>query len=84
MITVSGMLALRRLRMELQEKAGDRFPEALCTELLVLHDACRYLDLTIFQARDILGEVGWRYVTDYINGPACDSVNWKRVRERVS
>jgi len=68
-ITFEGVVALRTLRIELQEDAGLEFPQGILTELLVLHDVCKKLDLTIFQAREVLGEIGWRYIQHYLSTP---------------
>lgn len=64
--TMKGLFALRQLRRDLQDDAGLNFPQATHTEMLVLHDVCRCLDLNIFQCREVLGEVGWAYVNGYI------------------
>lgn len=64
--TMKGLFALRQLRRDLQDDAGLDFPQATHTEMLVLHDVCRCLDLNIFQCREVLGEVGWAYVNGYI------------------
>jgi hypothetical protein len=82
-VTMRGALALRQLRHELQDGAGDDFPDGVLTELLVLHDVCKSLGLHIFQAREVLGEVGWKCVADYINAPACKGVNWELVSQVV-
>lgn len=79
-----GVFALRQLRMELQEDAGSNFPNGVRTELLVLYDVCKSLDLNIFQAREVLGETGWQSVTDYINSPACESVDFEQVEQLLS
>lgn len=64
--TMKGLFALRQLRRELQDNAGLNFPQEVHTEMLVLYDVCRSLDLNLFQCRDILGEVGWAYVNGYL------------------
>lgn len=64
--TMKGLFALRQLRRELQDDAGLNFPQQVHTEMLVLYDVCRSLDLNLFQCRDILGEVGWAYVNGYL------------------
>jgi hypothetical protein len=66
LVALQGMLALRQLRMELQEDAGDAFPSSVHTEMLVLYDVCKSLDLNIFQCREILGEACWAYINDYL------------------
>ncbi len=68
-INLRGIKALQQLRMEHQESAWLDFPQTYHTELLVLYDDCKYLELNIFQARDALGAQGYAYVTGYINGP---------------
>lgn len=80
-VSMRGAVALRQLRHQLQDSAGEDFPQGVLTELLVLHDVCRSLDLNVFQAREILGESGWRCVAEYINGPSCDGINWERIRQ---
>ena len=64
-----GMKALQQLRIDLQESAGFDFPQGCLKELLVLYDVCKYLDLNIFQAQDVLGVHGYASVADYINQP---------------
>ena len=61
--------SLRQLRIELQEDAGKSYPNGVLRELLVLYDVCRCLELNIFLAKQIMGEVGWSYVVEYINQP---------------
>jgi hypothetical protein len=61
---------LRQLRIEYQESAGLGFPEACLTEMLILYDVCKSLELTLFQARDVLGAPAWEMVTNHINRPA--------------
>jgi len=80
-VTTRGAIALRQFRQQLQEEAGSNFPQDVLIELLVLHDVCKNLDMNIFQAREVLGESGWTYVASYINSPACDTINWKRVND---
>lgn len=80
-ITTKGTIALKRLRQELQEDAGDDFPQAVLPQLLMLRDVCKNLDLNVFQAIEVLGESGWRGVTQYINSPACETINWKQVNQ---
>lgn len=63
---MKGLLGLRQLRRDLQDDADLNFPQALHTEMLVLYDVCRCLDLSIFQCREVLGEVGWAYVNGYL------------------
>lgn len=79
-VTIKGVQALRLFRFELQEDSGAGFPHEVLTQLLVLHDVCKCLDLTIFQARHVLGEIGWRYVNEYMQQPACLSVNTQAVQ----
>jgi hypothetical protein len=67
--TPQGLVALRRLRQELQEDAGCQFPQAVLREMLILYDVCKSLDLNIFQCREVLGELGWQYLHEYINKP---------------
>ncbi|MEM7127027.1 MAG: hypothetical protein AAF702_11905 [Chloroflexota bacterium] len=53
--TVAGISGLRQLRMQLEEDAGDDFPEAVFTEILTLYDVCHTLHLNVFQIREVLG-----------------------------
>lgn len=62
-----GVKALRSLRLELQEDAGEDFPQSVLTELLVLRDVCKKLGLNIFQCQDVLSERGWTYVNRYLD-----------------
>jgi hypothetical protein len=80
LITMAGLTKLQALRQELQEDAGENFPQGVMTELLVLYDVCKLLELSIFQAREVLGELAWKSVTNYINSPICNEVNWKRAQ----
>lgn len=64
-----GIQALQNLRIEYQESAGLEYPEACLTELLILYDVCKSLELSIFQARQVLGAPAWEKVTSYINSP---------------
>jgi len=65
-ISMKSLWSLRQLRSDWQDDPGLAFPQALHTEMLVLHDMCRCLDLNIFQCREVLGEVGWAYVNGYL------------------
>ena len=67
--TMQGVQALRQLRFELQEDSGDAFPKDVITQLLLLYDVCRCLELNLFQSRHVLGDIGWQYVTEYIQRP---------------
>lgn len=70
MITdLRGIQALQKLRIEYQESAGLEFPEACLTELLILYDVCKSLELSIFQAQQVLGAPAWESVTSHINSP---------------
>lgn len=69
-INVRGIRALQQLRIEHQESAGLDFPDACLTEMLFLHDVCKYLELNVFQAREVLGAPAWEMVNNYINQPA--------------
>ena len=68
-IAVKDLLALRQLRRDIQDNAGLDFPQATHTEVLVLYDVCKSLDLNIFQCKEILGEIGWHYINDYLETP---------------
>lgn len=67
--TVKGLFALRQLRRELQDDAGLDFPQATQKEMLILYDVCKGLDLNIFQCKEVLGEVGWCYIHNYLETP---------------
>jgi hypothetical protein len=82
-VSMRGAVALRQLRHEIQDSAGEDFPQGVLTELLILHDVCRSLDLNVFQAREILGDPSWRCVADHINAPAAINVNWDHVKEVI-
>ncbi|MEM7125658.1 MAG: hypothetical protein AAF702_04990 [Chloroflexota bacterium] len=69
LIDLRGTLALKQLRIELQESAELDFPDSCLSELLVLYDVCKYLELTIFQAREVLGAPGYACVTEHLNSP---------------
>jgi hypothetical protein len=68
-INLRGIRALQQLRIEHQESAGLDFPESCLTEMLFLYDVCKSLDLSLFQAREVLGALAWEMVTNYINSP---------------
>lgn len=65
--TMAGICALRKLRQAWQEDAGDAFPDDVITELLVLYDVCKRLDLNIFQIEDVLGRAARQGINDYLN-----------------
>lgn len=65
-INVLGIRALQKLRFEHQEAAGLDFPEACLTEMLFLYDVCKYLELNIFQAQEVLGAPAWEMVSNHI------------------
>lgn len=66
---IRGIKALQQLRIDLQESAGRDFPHAQLRELLLLYDVCKYLGLSIFQAKEVLGVHGYELVTSHINQP---------------
>lgn len=68
-INLRGVKALQLLRIELQEAAGLEFPNSCLKEMLFLYDICKYLELSIFQAQEVLGACAWKMITDYINSP---------------
>lgn len=75
--------ALKRLRQEWQEDAGFAYPQDVLLQLLVLYDVCKGLDLTIFEAQEILGQVGYGAVKAYINAPAFCEVNFPAAHKRL-
>lgn len=83
LITMAGLARLQALRQELQEDSGENFPHDVLTELLILYDVCKSLELNIFQAREVIGEVAWKHVISYLNSPACSMVNWERVKHSM-
>lgn len=70
-IDLHAIKALQRLRIDLQEAAGANFPQSQLKELLLLYDVCKYLDLTYFQAQEVLGAPALSFVHDYLNRPIC-------------
>lgn len=64
--TIKGLHALRQLRQEMQDDVGLNFPQEMHAEMLVLYDVCKCLSFTLFQCKEVLGEVGWRYVNNYL------------------
>ena len=68
-IHLRGIKALQQLRMEHQESAGLDFPSTCLTEMLFLYDVCKSLELSVFQAKEVLGAPAWKMVMDHINGP---------------
>ena len=67
MNTTNALSALKQLRQDLQEDAGLEYPGAVMVQLLVLYDVCKCLELNLFQAQFVMGEVGWCAVNAYIN-----------------
>lgn len=70
-----GVDALRNLRRDLQDDAGADFPNGMMTELLVLYDVCKSLDMPLTNAKEVLGEQGFNAIKEHINSPACSSVD---------
>jgi len=67
--TMAGIMALERLRTQLEEDAGDAFPHDVLPQLLMLYDVCRCLDLSIFHIREVLGDVGWTFLRAELDAP---------------
>lgn len=67
--TMAGILALENLRTQMQEDAGDAFPQDLLPQLLVLYDVCRCLELNIFLTREVMGDIGWIFVRSQLDAP---------------
>jgi len=61
------LVALKKIRQDLQEDAGSRYPDDVMVQLLMLYDVCNGLDLNIFALRDVLGSTGYQAVKDHIN-----------------
>lgn len=68
-ISLRGIKALQQLRIEHQESAGLEFPESCLTEMLFLYDICKSLELSLFQAQEVLGAPAWEMVRQHINSP---------------
>ena len=69
MINLRGIKALQQLRIELQEAAEMDFPDACLNEMLLLYDVCKYLELSVFQAREVLGAPAYHMVMTHLNAP---------------
>ena len=82
-IAPKAIIALNRLRQEWQEDAGAAYPQDVLPQLLVLYDVCKGLDLTIFEVREIVGQVGFQAIKAYINAPAVYAVNVTEARKRL-
>ena len=65
--TVAVVCALRGLRLAWQNDAGDTFPQAVLTELLVLYDVGKLLELNIFQLNDVLGDEACACIKQHLN-----------------
>lgn len=65
--TVAVVCALRGLRLAWQKDAGDAFPQAVLTELLVLYDGGKLLELNIFQLNDVLGDEAKGFIKQHLN-----------------
>jgi len=61
------LVALKKIRQDLQEDAGSSYPNDVMVQLLMLYDVCNGLDLNIFALRDVLGTTGYQAVKDHIN-----------------
>lgn len=70
LINLGGIQALKQLRFDLQESAGHEFPHSQLTEMLVLYDVSKALGLSVFQAKEVLGEAAYDMVAAHINSPA--------------
>ena len=83
--TIKGLLSLCQLRREMQDDAGLNFPQEMHIEMLVLYDVCKCLDFTLFQCKEVLGEVGWRYVNNYLTSQVevCRSEMTKHRRDFI-
>jgi hypothetical protein len=68
-VTMTGVLALEQLRTQLEEDAGADYPQQVRTELLMLYDVCRSLNLGLFQMREVMGEPGWAFVRAELDAP---------------
>ena len=73
-IDLRGVKALQELRIELEESAGLAFPESCLSEMLLLYDVCKHLELPLHHAQGVLGAPAYKMVKDYINSPLCSTV----------
>lgn len=62
-----GINALCKLRADLQEDAGDDFPDDVLRELLVINDIANSLGLNVFQRQEVLGDKGYAFVQEFLN-----------------
>ena len=69
------VVAMRKIRLDLEEDAGSNFPEEVSRELLVLYDILKALEFNIFVMADVLGEQGLSFVQEYTNTPLGLTVN---------
>lgn len=81
---IQALINLQQLRQDWQEDAGFDYPGAVTTELLILYDVCKALDLNVLQAKEILGEVGFQAVNDYINAPTVISVDEQKIAAKIA
>lgn len=58
--------ALRNLRKNLEEDADEDYPQDVLTELLVLYDVGKALDLTYFEIEHVLGAEGLQAVNNHL------------------
>lgn len=58
---------LKRIRTELEESAGTKFPADVLTELLVLYDACIAIEMTDREVQEVLGPKAHLYITRYLD-----------------
>lgn len=65
--TVAVVYALRKLRLAWQNDAGDAFPQGMLTELLVLYDVGKLLELNIFQLNGVLGDEACACIKQHLN-----------------
>jgi hypothetical protein len=77
--TMTGICALQKLRQAWQEEAGDAFPEEFLTELLVLYDVCKGLELNVFQIEEILGRSGRQGLKDYLDSKVIPTGDLSRI-----
>lgn len=78
---LNGLDALKHLRQAWQEDAGTAYPHDVLPQLLVLYDVCKGLDLNVFEATTVLGQVGLQAVKAHINAPACQDINLAKALE---
>jgi hypothetical protein len=85
MITdLRGVKALQQLRLELEESAGQEFPESCLPQMLLLYDVCKHLEIPLHHAQGVLGSSAYKMVTDHINRPIGSTISGEACRLEAS